>query len=264
VIGNPVQYINLIQQAAESSFGLVDRGNRKGNFAPYSAAWNLELERSFARFLTLRIKYLQSSAHDLIMLQPQAVQGQNALVLGSSGAASTHQYEFTARIGAAPQRQFFFSYVRQHARGDLNDAGSYTGNFPYPVVRQNLTASLANEIPNRFLFWGTYSLPRKIQLNPHLELRNGFPYQPVNVLQQYLATGAGPQHRFPRYFSLDLLVSKDFQITKKHAIRISIPMRNLTNHFNALEVHSNIADPQYGSFFGNYPRRFLIDFDFLN
>lgn len=262
--GDPVHYINLIQQAAESGFRLVDRGDKKGNFAPYSTAWNLEVERSFAPFLTVRIKYLQSSAHDLIMLQPQVVQAQNALVLGSTGAARTHQYEFTARIGAASQRQFFFSYVRQHARGDLNDASSYTGNFPFPVVRQNLTASLANEIPNRLLFWGTYSLPRKIQLNPHIEWRNGFPYQPVNVLQQYLAAGAGPQYRFPRYFSLDLLVSKDFQITKKHAIRISIPMRNLTNHFNALEVHSNIADPQYGTFFGNYPRRFLLDFDFLN
>jgi hypothetical protein len=41
-------------------------------------------------------------------------------------------------------------------------------------------------------------------------------------------------------------------------------MTNLTNHFNALEMHSNIADPHYGDFFGNYPRRILLDFDFLN
>ena len=131
------------------------------------------------------------------------------------------------------------------------------------MVRQNLTASLPNEIPNRFLLWGTYSLPLKMHLNPHIEVRNGFPYQPVNVFQQYLPN-MSTQSRFPLYFSFDLLVSKDFQITKKHSIRISIPMQNLTNHFNPLEVHSNLADPQYGSFFGNYPRRFLLDFDFLN
>jgi hypothetical protein len=41
-------------------------------------------------------------------------------------------------------------------------------------------------------------------------------------------------------------------------------MTNLTNHFNPLETHANIADPQYGEFFGNYPRRILLDFDFLN
>jgi hypothetical protein len=33
--------------------------------------------------------------------------------------------------------------------------------------------------------------------------------------------------------------------------------------FNPLEVHSNVADPEYGRFFGNYDRRFVLDFDVL-
>ena len=264
ISGNPIHYVNLTQQAARSRFPLVDRELRSGNFAPYSAAWHLELQHEVSRVLMVRVKYLQSGAHDLLVLQPGLVQQQSALVLGSSGAARTRQYEFTAKIGVNPQRQFFFSYVRQHARGDVNDAGSYTGNFPFPVVHQNRIASLPNEIPNRFLLWGTYALSRKIQLNPQIELRNGFPFQPVNVLQQNVATWVGTQPRFPRYFSFDLLMSKDFQVTKKHAVRISIPMTNLTNHFNPLETHNNIADPHYGEFFGNYPRRILLDFDFLN
>jgi hypothetical protein len=264
IAGDPIHYINITQEAAGSGFPLVDRGKRSGNFAPYSAAWHLELERQVSRFLMIRVKYLQSAAHDLLALQPQVVQGQNALVLGSSGAARTQQYEFTAKIGSNPQRQFFFSYVWEHARGDVNDASGYTGNFPFPLIHQNLIASLPNEIPNRFLLWGTYALPRKFQLNPHIEWRNGFPYQPVNVLQQYVNIGVASQPRFPRYFSFDLLVSKDLQITKKHAVRISIPMTNLTNHFNPLEAHTNVVDPHYGDFFGNYPRRFLLDFDFLN
>ena len=264
IVGDPIHYINITQAAARSGFPLVDRAKRSGNFAPYSTAWHLELEREVSRSLMVRVKYLQSVAHDLIGLQPQLVQGQSALVLGSSGAARTRQYEFTARIGADPQRQFFFSYVRQHARGDVNDASGYTGNFPFPVVHQGLIASLPDEIPNRFLLWGSYALPWKFQLNPHVEFRNGFPYQPVDALQQYLTARVDSQPRFPRYFSFDFLVSRDFQITKKHAIRISIPMTNLTNHFNPLEAHTNVADPHYGTFFGNYPRRFLLDFDFLN
>jgi len=36
----------------------------------------------------------------------------------------------------------------------------------------------------------------------------------------------------------------------------------LTNHCNPLQVHSNTADPQYGRFFGNYTRKYLLDFDF--
>jgi len=38
---------------------------------------------------------------------------------------------------------------------------------------------------------------------------------------------------------------------------------NLTNHFNALEVNSNVTDPQFGRFFGNNNRKLLFDFDFL-
>jgi hypothetical protein len=62
---------------------------------------------------------------------------------------------------------------------------------------------------------------------------------------------------------LDLRASKDIQVTPKHAIRLSATVTNLTNHFNALEIHSNVTDPQYGRFFGNTNRKFVVDFDFL-
>lgn len=85
----------------------------------------------------------------------------------------------------------------------------------------------------------------------------------TDVFQQYVAATYGPQYRFPKYFSLDLRVSKDIQVDPKHAVRLSGTVRNLTNHFNPLEVHSNLADPQYGDFFGNNGRRFVLDFDVL-
>jgi hypothetical protein len=262
-VGPPVQYINLTAQAAHSTFPFIDSAQKSGNFAPYSVAWNVAFERLVNRSLLLRVKYLQSHEQNMITLQPEIIQNQNAFVLGASGSAHTRQAEFTARIGAASNRQFFFSYVRQYAYGDISDANSYLGNYPFPVVRDGLTASLPSEIPNRFLLWGSYAFPRKITVTPHVEFRNGFPYQPTDVFQQYVAATFGPQSRFPRYFSLDLRVSKDIQVDPKHAVRLSGTVRNLTNHFNPLEVHSNIADPQYGNFFGNNDRRAVLDFDVL-
>jgi hypothetical protein len=262
-VGPPVRYINLTAEAAQSTFPFIDSAHKSGNFAPYSVAWNLALERSVNRFLLLRVKYLQSHEQNVITLQPEVVQNQNAFVLGDSGQAHTRQAEFTARIGGVSNRQFFFSYVRQYAYGSVSDANSYLGNYPFPVVRNGLTASLPSEIPNRFLLWGTYAFPRKIAVTPHVELRNGFPYQPTDVFQQYVDLTYGPQYRFPKYFSLDMRVSKDIQIDAKHAVRLSGTVRNLTDHFNALEVHSNIADPQYGTFFGNNGRRAVVDFDVL-
>jgi hypothetical protein len=262
-VGPPVQYINLTAEAAQSSFPFIDSAQKSGNFAPYSVAWNVSLERTLSRFLLLRVKYLQSHEQNVITLQPEVVQNQNAFVLGDSGSAHTRQTEFTARIGAISNRQFFFSYVRQYAYGDISDASSYLGNDPFPVVRNGLTASLPSEIPNRFLLWGTYALPKKITVSPHVEFRNGFPYQPTDIFQQYVGATFGPQYRFPRYFSLDMRVSKDIQVDGKHAVRFSATVRNLTDHFNPLEVHSNVADPEYGTFFGNMDRRFVADFDFL-
>ncbi len=262
-IGPPIEYVNLTAQEAKSNFPFIERSQKNGNFAPYSIAWNVALERTVNRFVLLRVKYLQSHEQNILTLQPEVIQNQHAFVLGASGSARTRQTEFTARIGGASNRQFFFSYVRQYAYGDINAASSYLGNTPFPVVRGSLMASLPSEIPNRFLLWGSYALPRKILVVPHAELRSGFPYQPTDVFQQYVAATNGPQYRFPNYFSLSLRVSKDFQVDKKHAVRLSGTVTNLTNHFNPLEVHSNIADPQYGTFFGNYDRRFVLDFDVL-
>ena len=261
-LGPPVHYINLTDEAVQSKFPFIDRRDKTGNFAPYSIAWNLEGERAFSRMLTVRLKFLQSWEDGMITLQPELVDGRHAMVLGSGGSAETRQIEFTSRIGVDANRQFYFSYVRQYAYGDVSSASNYLGNFPFPVVRSGLEAALPSEIPNRFLLWGTYSLPKKFMVNPHLELRNGFPYQPTDVLQQWVET-TGPQYRYPRYFSADVAVAKDFQVRQEHAVRLTLTVQNLTNHFNPLQVHSNIGDPQYGQFFGNYNRKYLLDFDYL-
>ena len=65
------------------------------------------------------------------------------------------------------------------------------------------------------------------------------------------------------FFSFDTSVSKDFQVTKKYAAQLTVRGLNLTNHFNPLAMHSNTGDPSFGKFFGNYNRRFRLDFDVL-
>jgi len=261
IIDGPRTFYNVMEQAS-GHYHFVHRDPVSGNFAPQSLAGHIEVERNFDRFLTLRVKYLQSTAQDLITIQPHQFGDSGVLALGSSGSAHTRQFEFVARIGARENRRFYFSYVRQQARGYFNDTNTYLGNFPFPVVRQNLQASVPSEIPNRFLLWGSYALPHKFTLTPKFELRNGFPYQFTDVYQNYVAAG-GPQPRFPRYFSADVRLSKDIQVSAKHAVRLSGRVINLTNHFNALEVHANSADPLFGTFFGNYSRKFVVDFDFL-
>jgi hypothetical protein len=263
ITDGPRVFENATATDPHSPFPLIDQKNQSGNFAPYSLAWNVETEQAVSSFGSIRLRYSQSEASNQLTLQSQITEDQSALVLGGSGAGTMKQFDVTAGFGTDKEHHAYFSYVRQIAHGVLTDVANYLGVFRYPVVRSLALASTAGEIPNRFLFWGMWNLPWRMGLSPHAEYRNGFPYQPVDELQQYVSLPDAPQPRYPQYLSLDARLSKDINITSKHAVRLSLNSINLSNHANYLQVHNNIADAQYGTFFGNYGRHILADFDFL-
>jgi hypothetical protein len=263
ITGGPSFFENVVSTDPHSPFPFIDQKNQSGNFAPYSLAWNIEAEQALPSFGSLRLRYSQSESSNQLTLQSKISEDQSALVLGGSGSGEMKQFDITAGFGSDKEHPAYFSYARQLARGVLTDVANYLGAFRYPVVRSLALASTEGEIPNRFLFWGVWKLPSRMGFSPHVEYRDGFPYQPVNQLQQYASLPDAPQPRYPRYFSLDARLSKDINITSKHAIRLSLNGINLSNHANYLQVHNNIADPQYGTFFGNYGRHILADFDFL-
>ena len=263
ITDGPRTYLNLTATEAESEFPFISQRQISGNFAPYSIAWNVEGQRKVGSAFTMRARYLHSDLRNQITLVPEITPNWSALLLGNSGQGILRQFDFTAGLGSSKSRQFFLSYVRQIANGDQTDAASYLGDFPFPVVQSRITASNPGEIPNRFLLWGNSALPWRMRISPRIELRNGFPYQPTNSLQEYVDFSSYAQPRFPRYFTADARISKDFNVGPKHAVRLSVSGMDLTNHLNPLQVHSNITDPKYGAFFGKYGRHFLLDFDVL-
>jgi hypothetical protein len=123
-----------------------------------------------------------------------------------------------------------------------------------------MNTTLPADVPNRFLLWGHLNLHVwNLQAYPIVEYRNGLPYATLDKLQDY--AGIPYSQRFPNFFSADTRFSKDFKLKSKYTIRLSLSAFNMTNHFNALAVHDNIADPEYGVFFGNYHRRYRGDFE---
>ena len=56
--------------------------------------------------------------------------------------------------------------------------------------------------------------------------------------------------------------SSAIRFSPKYTLRV-LTGTNISNHFNALAVHENIADPEYGVFFGNYHRHYRGDFEVL-
>ena len=261
VSGSPQTYLNLTSEAATSNFPLIDSEHKIGNFAPYTIAWNLQAQHRFSEYLTMRAKYLESYGHGLVTLSPQVVQGQNAFVLAGDGSSTYRQFELTAQLSLQPNNRIYVSYVRSLSQGSLNEADAYLGDFPSPFIQSNLYGNRVGDIPNRFLAWGSVALPWKVTVTPKVELRSGFPYQSYDVYQNYIQTAKAENARFPSYFSADMRVAKDVKLNSKYTLRPSISITNLTNHFNALEVHSNTADPQYGQFFGSYNMHIRFDLD---
>ena len=273
VVDGPRRFYNTTDQAEATGFPFVRRRNTIGNFAPYSATWNIEVEHPVTRVLRMRVNYQFSNSYGLVIVTPKVVQGQDALVIGGGGKSRYRQLEVTSRFNWHDGQELFLSYVHSRSTGDLNEFNNHLGNFPTPIVRPNVFGNLPGDLPHRFLAWGTLKLPWQMRIAPLVEYRTGFPYSVLDAAQNYVGTPNKP--RLPNFFSLDARVTREFSINRAvegvlhyklqspTSVRVSVSGFNLTNHFNPPSVHNNINDPQFGLFFGQNRRRFRLDLDLI-
>src|SRR6266404_4113730 len=240
------------------------RSGLDAGFVPENLRWNLQLDQVVAPWLNLRANLTASSTNHIYIVNPELdFRGRSGIVLRSAGQATYRALELTALFRLPNKDQFFVSYVRSRARGDLNDFNSYFGDFGAPVLRTNQYSNLPFDVPNRLLAWGTFSLPHRLTIAPIFEMRTGFPYSVRDAEQNFIAERNSDRTRFPTFLSLDAEIAKDFQVTKKYGIRLSLRGFNLTNHFNPRNVRANTADPNFGQFLSPYHRFFSGGFDVL-
>jgi hypothetical protein len=259
----PIKFFNTIGSVNGPRSFLV-RGERvAGDFSPRGVTWNAQMEHSFSRLLRLRAVYTDNRSVGLMILEPDKLGTTNEIVLNGNGESRYRQLEITSRLQLEGDQQLVFSYVRSRAEGRQNGFDSFVGNFSIPLIRQDVYSNLAGDLPNRFLMWGNLNLPFQFRMMPLVEFRNGFPWAALNERQQYAGIPNSDKTRYANFFSGDARVSRDFKMSSKYTVRLSLTGYNMTNHFNALAVHNNIADPRYGVYFGNFRRRYRFDFDFL-
>jgi hypothetical protein len=198
----------------------------------------------------------------LVVLDPELLGTSDEIVLNGDGTSRYRFMELTGRYEWKDGQQLVFSYTRTRSQGSLNAFDVYLGNFPTPLIHPDVYSNLPGDLPNRFLMWGNLKIPFwGVSVLPIVEYRNGFPYTVYDEYENYVGVPNGS--RFPNFFSADARINKDFKVSPKYTVRLSVTGFNLSNHFNALEVHSNITDPAYGVFFGNYHRRYRFDFEVL-
>ncbi len=233
-------------------------------FVPENLTWNLQIDQIVNSRFSVRANYTYSRTSRIYKVQPQTdFFGRSAIVLSPTGRALYDALELTAKFVLPKNQPFYISYVRSKARGDLNDFNAYFGDFGVPLVRANQFSNLSTDVPNRLLAWGNISLPHKITVSPIVEWRSGFPYSVVDQNQNFVGTRNADNRRFPKFFSLDAELSKDFQVTRKYAVRLSVRGFNLTDHFNPRNVRNNTGDAAFGVFINNYRRYFTGGFDII-
>jgi hypothetical protein len=264
ILGVPLVFENVIGSVTGPRSFFIRGQQVAGAFSPRGTTYNAQIEHTVSRMLRLRAVYLDNRSVGLISVEPQLSGTTNEILLNGDGSSHYRQLEFTAKVTWKTNEQLMLSYVHSRDRGTLSDFDNFIGNFPTPVVRPITYSNLPGDLPNRFLVWG--------RVNPHVwgltvmpivEYRNGFSYATYDAGQNYVGIPYSGETRFRNFFSADARLVKDFKVNPKYTLRLSLAGFNLTNHFNPLLVHSNIADPRYGTFFGNYKRRYRFDFEVI-
>lgn len=224
--------------------------------SPRNTTWNVELDREVRRNMVLRTSYLYSRTKGLYVVTPlAAAQGQPALLgMEDTGGSHYHEFEETLHYKPGERSDVNVSYIRSHARGDLNTLAALYVPFEEPVIRPNTFGNLPQDIPNRVVGWGILSLPKNISVSPVVDVHSGLPYSNIDTLQNYV--GQPNTQRFPEFFSLDLKVYREFHLPfvggklKSKKIRFGLYTLNLTNHSNPLAVYDNVTSPVFGHFVG--------------
>jgi hypothetical protein len=238
--------------------------DRKAGFVPANLTWNIQVDQSLTKRVLLRANFINSSTRHIYIVNPELdFNGTSAIVLRSAGHATYRALELTARINLKRDETIYVSYVRSHAKGDLNDFNTYFGDLASPIIRANQYSSLPFDVPHRLIAWGKIDLPRRSSISPIFEWRSGFPFSARDQNQNFVGVRNSDLTRFPVFLSLDLELAKEFQLTKKYGVRLSVLGFNLTNHFNPRDVHANIAERQFREFFASYRRYFSGGFDIL-
>jgi hypothetical protein len=192
--------------------------------------------------------------------------GNSMLGLTNSGTSRYRRVEVTVHARPVERADFTVSYIWSHARGDLNTLSDTFVPFEQPVIRPDVSGTLASDVPNRVVAWGFLKLPKKFTLSPVVDVHSGLPFSKIDALQNYV--GVPNSSRFPTFFSLDARIYREFALhmpfmdrSATRKVRLGLYSLDLTNHLNPHDVYNNTTSPLFGRFAGFQHRidGFVID-----
>jgi hypothetical protein len=144
------------------------------------------------------------------------------------------------------------SYVRSEGTRDLNDYDQFFGNFRSPIIRPNENSLSPTDVPNRLIVRGTLGLPGQWVFSPVYEWRTGFPWSAVNEFQDFVGE-RNRTGRLPTVSTLDFTLARPWHF-RKYRFSAGIKIYNAFDKGNERDVQTNLASPDYGTFYNPIQR----------
>ena len=231
---------------------------------PTATRWDLEFAHRFNESLQLRAKYQERRGSRELVVEPVTQTAQaGTLTLEGDGVSRARSLEVTAAYRApGGGQEWYASYVRAKAQGPVNSLAEIQGPFREAYVQADQLAPLRSDVPDRALIWGLVHLPHRVTIAPFLEVRDGFPYSPIDATWTYAAPVNSA--RLPWFASLDCYIHKVFTISHRLPdARLGLKLYNVASVHTQRDVQRDVTRADFGQTYNPIPRDFTVVFELL-
>ncbi len=218
---------------------------------PSGLHWNLEWEHEWAPRWVSRINYVRKKGRDQVRLAAITKPNGFDMVFDNSGKSEYSAVELALDRPIRSNLRILFSYTYSDAKG----RPSLSLDFPDPALETAGEAPVEWNVRHRFVSWGYFPIPGKMDASFSVEARSGFPYTAVDDLNR--VAGGYNSHTMPAYFVTNFNAEKEIPIPfgKRMAFRVGVT--NLFNRFNPRYVDANVDSPHFMSFSESSGRHFV-------
>jgi outer membrane receptor protein involved in Fe transport len=218
---------------------------------PGGLHWNVGWEHEWGPRWVSRINYIQKKGWDQVRVAALTRPDGFDLMFNNSGRSSYRAAEFTFDRPIRTNLRFLASYIYSDAKA----RPSLSLDFPDPDLEQISVALTDWNTRHRFVSWGYFPVPWKMNGSFSIEARTGFPYSAVDVLNDVV--GGYNSRTMPTHFVTNVSAEKEIPIPFKRRVALRVGVTNLFNRFNPRFVDTNTNSPNFMTFSDSSARHFV-------
>jgi hypothetical protein len=226
-----------------------------------SRTWDFGLDHRFNANWSVHAGVIDRRGADELLVErfTRESRGLDELELHSDGRSRYREAEIGVRFTAGRTADLNVSYVRSHARADLNAFTTFFDSVLWPIVGRNEYAPARADAPHRLLARGRAMPTPNWLFVGVLDWRTGLPYSVIDEAFDFV----GPRNaeRFPTYVRLEVGVERRIRLFRLRPW-VGVRVDNALNAWLPQDVQANISSPAFRTFYNSEYRQFRIQVRF--